>query len=84
MRAVPGVHRVVVAQLRAHADGDRLLSGGEMDEAVHLVRARQAADPLLEGADPPHLAQQPFYAGTGASPTACWTAAAILAASGIR
>src|SRR6185437_12218081 len=80
--AVPGVDDVVVAELRADPDGYRLLPGGEVDEAVHLVRARELADPLLEGADPPHLPQELVlvYAATGDSSTA----ATIFAASGRR
>src|SRR5207248_3987346 len=82
VRPVPRVDDVVVPELRADADGDRLLPGREMDEPVHLVRARQPADPLLEGADPPHRAEELVvgYAATGDSTTA----AVIFAASGMR
>ena len=58
MGAVVAVHRVVRAQLAAHADRHTLLADAEVHETVHLVRTRQLADALLEGADAPHRAQE--------------------------
>ena len=86
VRAMAAVDGVVVAQLRADADRDRLLTRAQMDEAVDLVRAREPADPLLEDADPPHGAEELelVQAGTGASPSTCCTAVTTLVASGRR
>ena len=67
VRAVAAVDGVVVPQLAADADRDRLLADAQVDEPVHLVRARQLADPLLEDADPPHRAEQ-LDAGVAVEP----------------
>ncbi len=58
VRAVVRVDGVVGPQQAAHARRDPLLADAQMDEAVHLVLARQLADPLLEDADPPHRAEE--------------------------
>jgi hypothetical protein len=52
--AVRGGHDVGVAQVRAHRDGDRLLTGVEVEEAAQLPRRHQLVQLLLEGADPSH------------------------------
>ena len=55
---------------------------------MHLVRARQLSDPLLEGADPPHHAEEleriRAQAVTASEPSTCWTAPTIFASSGRR
>ncbi len=65
MAAVDGVVRT---QLAAHAHRDALLADAEVHETVHLVRPRQLADALLEGADAPHGAQK-REAGVGRQPS---------------
>ncbi len=95
VRAVPRVHGVVVAQLRAHRRGDALLPDAEVDQPVDLVGALERADPLLEQPDPPHRREQAqrllaaerrrrhAYAVTGADPSTCCTAATILSSLGM-
>jgi hypothetical protein len=58
VRAMVAVDRVVVRELAADADRDRLLADAQVHEAVHLARARELPDPLLEGPDPPHGAEK--------------------------
>ena len=99
VRAVVAVDRVVVGELAAHADRDRLLTDAQVHEAVHLVRARQLPDALLEHADPPHAVEEldaearvellrrrcvHAQAATGEEPTACCTAATIRSSLGMR
>ena len=93
MRPVPRIDGVADAQLAAHRRGDALLADTQVNEAVHLVRALQPADLLLEQPDPPHRREQVqrllaterrrgHYAPTGAAPTTCCTAVTILSSSG--
>ena len=88
-----GVAAGVCTQLRADAGRDPFLADAEMDEPVHLVRALQLPDPLLEQADAPHRREQVqrlfaaerrrgHYAVTGAVPTTRCTAATILSSFG--
>ena len=89
------VDDVVGARAAAHTGRHRLLPDAQVHEPVHLVRARQLADALLEDADPPHRAQElePFgrlelrpcpRRAMGEKPSTCWTAATIFASSGRR
>ena len=93
------VDGIVVGELAAHADRNRLLTDAQVHEAVHLVRASQLSDALLEHADPPHAAKEldaeagvellrrhcvHAQAATGEEPTACCTAATILSSLGMR
>ena len=92
--AVPAVDGVVGTKLPAHTGGDALLPDAQMDEPVHLARARERADPLLEDADPPHRTEEletgaaverpGHYAATGAAPSTCCTASTTFASSGSR
>ena len=90
VRAMVAVDGVVGSKLPAHAGGDRLLADAQVHEPVDLVRAGELGDPLLEGADPPHRAEEvEGGAGvdqtpTGAEPTTCCTASTIFASSGRR
>ena len=56
--AVTRVHGVVVAQLRADADGDAFLPRAQVNQAVDLAVAREPPDPFLEQPDPPHRGEQ--------------------------
>ena len=63
--AMRAEHRVLAPQMRAHADGDRLLPDVSMTRALNqpaLVRLRQ---PLLALADHLHLAVKPEHVGVG-------------------
>ena len=66
--AVVAVDRVVRAKLPADADRDTLLADAQVDQAVHLVRARELPDALLERPDPPHGAKQ-LEADAGVEPS---------------
>jgi hypothetical protein len=48
MRPVRADHRVFLLQVRADADGHRLLPGGEMHLAGHRPRADVESEPLLD------------------------------------
>src|SRR5262249_42880238 len=52
--AVRGGDRVVSAQRRAHADGDRLLADVEVRQAGHLRREVELVRLRLEGTDAQH------------------------------
>ena len=53
MTAMAGEQRVVLPQMRAYADGDRFLSGGEMGETRNLTCGRQPLNLRFECADQP-------------------------------
>jgi hypothetical protein len=52
--AMGGRDPVVVAEVRTHARGDRLLAGVAVDRAPDLVLAEERGGALLEPADRPH------------------------------
>ena len=56
--AVPAVHGVVVAQLRADRRRHALLAHAQVDQPEHLVGALELAHALLEQPDQPHRAEQ--------------------------
>ena len=58
MAAVSRIHGVVVAKLRAHANGDAFLARAQVDEAVNLAVTGESSDPLLEQPNPPHRGEQ--------------------------
>ena len=66
--AVVRVDGIVVTKLPAHAHRDGLLADAQVYQAVHLVRPRQLADPLLEDADRPHRTEQ-LEAGVDRQPS---------------